>query len=291
MRISDRSFYNQNRSSLAKSRSDLAAAQSKATSGKRVEKPSDDPLAASLATKHRAREQHLRANIKAIDAGKARVDTQDSVLGDAADRLRRAQELAIQGANDPMDPDDRRAIAVEISSIRETIIGLANSQDPEGYVFAGYRSDAPAFDAAGVYQGDANVPSFDTGNGIRVDAGVTGLAAFDAGGPNDVFTVLSDLEAALNADDGPGVAATIDRLNLAHETVVYARTDVGGAQSALDAAKTIAERMRDGAIEAQTSLIAIDETEAYVDLQRTRDAYDAAVRIASQIPPQGLVSR
>ncbi|MFT5354712.1 MAG: flagellar hook-associated protein 3 FlgL [Polyangiales bacterium] len=291
MRISDRSFYDQNRSSLAARRSDLAAAQSKASTGKRVQKPSDDPLAASLATKHRAQEQHLRANLKAIDSGRTRVNVQDSVLGDASDRLRRAQELALQGANGIMDPSDRRAIAIEISSIRDSIIGLANTQDAEGYVFAGYRSDAPAFDAAGVYQGDANVPTYDVGNGVRIAGGVTGQTAFDAGGADDVFDVLADLEAALNADDGPGIAATIDRLDRAHETMVYARADVGGAQAGLDAAETIAERMRDEAISAQTSLVGIDETEAYLDLQRTRDAYDAAVRIASQIPPQGLVSQ
>ena len=291
MRISDRSFYDHNRASLAARRSDLAAAQSEASTGKRVQKPSDDPVAASIATKHRAKEQHLRANLKAIDAGRARVDIQDSVLGDAADRLRRAKELALQGANDILGPDDRQAIAIEIASIRESILGLANTQDGEGYVFAGFRSDAPAFDAAGVYQGDANVPSLDAGNGVRIDAGVSGLAAFDAGGADDVFSVLADLEFALSTNDEVGISASISRLDQAHETVVYARADVGAAQAGLDAAETIAERMRDEAIEAQTSLVAVDETEAYLDLQRTRDAYDAAVRIASQIPPQGLVSQ
>ncbi|MEM9860631.1 MAG: flagellar hook-associated protein FlgL [Myxococcota bacterium] len=290
MRISDQSYYALNRQSLQARRADVQKAQVRAASGKRVEKPSDDPIAASRAAKERAREQRLRASERSLDAGRTRVDVQEQALGDIAERLRRAKELSVQANNDTLSANVRDAVAVEVREISEAIRSLANARDGESYVFSGFASDAPAFDAAGVYQGDGGIPTIEVAEGPRIPAGVAGDTAFGVG-VDPLFSVLADFEAALLANDEAALQATLQRIDDASERVILARSEVGGSQAAIDIARETVIRVRDYTIEAQQALVGIDETDAFTELQQVTVAYQAAVQIASQVPQPGLVNR
>jgi flagellar hook-associated protein 3 FlgL len=89
----------------------------------------------------------------------------------------------VQAASDTLSPADRQSIALEISSLRDQMLSLANTQDTNGnYLFSGSRVGSPAFskDAKGlvVYQGDESRMKVAVGDNRRMNLNMPGADAF-----------------------------------------------------------------------------------------------------------------
>jgi flagellar hook-associated protein 3 FlgL len=133
--------------------------QEKVSSGKRVNKPSDDPVAA-------ARIAHLDASLSRLDQYKANSDfarnqlgLEESSLTDVVSNLQRVRELALQANNATSSDSDRRDIAAEVKQARDALLALANVTDVDGrHLFGGYSEAAAPFTTSGtgavVYNGD-----------------------------------------------------------------------------------------------------------------------------------------
>ena len=133
--------------------------QEKVSSGKRVNKPSDDPVSA-------ARIAHLDASLSRLDQYKSNSDfarnqlgLEESSLTAVVDNLQRVRELALQANNSTVSDSDRKTIAAEIRHAREALVALANTTDVDGrHLFGGYSEAATPFTktATGsvVYNGD-----------------------------------------------------------------------------------------------------------------------------------------
>src|SRR6185295_6312745 len=133
--------------------------QEKVSSGKRVNKPSDDPVAA-------ARIAHLDASLSRLDQYKSNSDfarnqlgLEESALNDVVSGLQRVRELALQGNNSTTSFSDRKDIASEVRQTRDALLALANITDVDGrHLFGGYVEAATPFtktaSGAVVYNGD-----------------------------------------------------------------------------------------------------------------------------------------
>ena len=129
------------------------------SSGKRVNKPSDDPVAA-------ARIAHLDASLSRLDQYKSNSDfarnqlgLEESSLNDVISNLQRVRELALQANNSTTSDSDRKDIAAEVRQARDALLALANTTDVDGrHLFGGYVEAAAPFTttASGVvvYNGD-----------------------------------------------------------------------------------------------------------------------------------------
>ncbi|MCU0673508.1 MAG: flagellar hook-associated protein FlgL [Myxococcota bacterium] len=289
MRVSDKRTYDRHRDELTKLRSRFVAAQDRASSGRRVLAPSDDPVATSLALKERSRAKNAEEHARTIDRGRDRLDAADGALGGVADVLRRAQELAVQASSDTVSADERASIAAEIREIRASVLASANEEVGGRRLFGGHVDDAPPFDATGAYVGGATAPELEVAPGRRVAVGLPGDQIFS--GPTDVLAVLDDLATALETNDEAGVRAGVEGTRAAHAQVVEARSVLGARSDALETASAVVERLEVRALEAQGELVGVDIAEAYLELERARSAYATAVQIAAQLPGPSLIDR
>ncbi len=289
MRVSDATFYRNNKTHIGKAAGRLAKAQEMTLTGRRAMRPSDDPVHVARAMKERAQELRSDQRSRSVTAGKAKLDTQDQALGDLGEVLRRAEELAVQAANDTLNANDRAGIAREIDELRQSAIALGNAQVGGRFVFGGFNDDAPPFDGAGAFTGTNDVRELEVGDGLRIADGVTAATAFGLGGATDVFAVLEDLRVALDADDEANIVAGITAVRNANSGVATARAQVGGRQRAFDTADAVAARVKEDALRRQQELVGIEQTDAITELQQAQTAYQAAIQIAQQLPPNGLI--
>jgi len=136
----------------------LADTQNQVSTGKRINKPSDDPLAA-------ARIGQLDASLGRLDQYQAngivarnQLGLEEEALAQVIDNLQRVRELAVQANNGTLDDANRRAIAAELRQRYDSVIALANATDASGrYLFAGLSEGTQPFvvGAGGVsYNGD-----------------------------------------------------------------------------------------------------------------------------------------
>jgi flagellar hook-associated protein 3 FlgL len=174
-------------------------------------KPSDSPDKASLVTRlesELARQASYRNTLKSVNT---RLQTEETALINTSNVMTRVKELAIQAASDSLSPADRQSIALEISSLKEQVLSLANTQDTNGnYLFSGSRVGSPAFgkDAKGqvVYLGDESRMKVAVGDNRRMNLNMPGTDAFvkvirDDGKGNKVgvgfFKAIDDLANAV----------------------------------------------------------------------------------------------
>ena len=75
------------------------------------------------------------------------------------------------------------------------------------------------------------------------------------------------------------------------ETVRAVHSQVGIYLNSLDISEAVVTKAKDTATARRSSLIDIDAAQSYSDLMRAQSALNAAIQIAGQLPPPGLVSR
>jgi flagellar hook-associated protein 3 FlgL len=158
MRISTPSFHNTSISSMLSQQALLSRTQNQIASGKRVQTPADDPVAAvHLLELDRALnelDQFDRNSAVAVN----RLSLEEQALADAVTLLQRVRELAMQANSPTVDDASRRMIAKEIQGRLQDLIGLANQRDANGeFLFSGYATQTQPFNQHGPvveYDGD-----------------------------------------------------------------------------------------------------------------------------------------
>lgn len=161
----------------AKNMRNLEKLQGQLSSGKRILKPSDDPVAVSKSLKLRADLAYNQQYVSNADNAISWLEATESALKDLGDVLHRARELAVQASNGTLAPEDRLAIADEIEQLQGHVVQVGNATYAGRYIFAGYRTDQPAFveqNGSLVYQGDSGKIAFEIGVGNRIEVNVLG---------------------------------------------------------------------------------------------------------------------
>jgi len=157
MRISTSNSYDASLQQLMKRQDDLSSAQEQLTTGKRVNRASDDPAAAARAERALAAEKRAVAGQRAVDASKNAMTLTESALGDATELLQQVRETLIAAGNATYTDAERKGLSDKIGELRKQLMAVANRADGAGtYLFGGQGSgQAPFLDAAGgvVYQG------------------------------------------------------------------------------------------------------------------------------------------
>ena len=182
MRISTLQMYKQSVQSMQKQQSELHRTEAQLASGKRINKPSDDPTGA-------AKVLDLSSTIDVIDqfsrnvaGAESSLAFEENVIAGVNNSLQRVRELAIQGNNASNSDLDRQAIAQEIYQRLDELVSFANTQDARGeYIFGGFSVDSPPFaDVSGsiVYQGDQGQRFVQIGEATQTAIGDSGDSVF-----------------------------------------------------------------------------------------------------------------
>jgi len=158
-----------------------ARLQAQVSSGLRVQKPSDDPLAAAQAERARSQAAQAQQQQRAAQMATGLLSAADSALSNGVDALQGARDLLVSAGNASYGPQDRQALALQLQGLRDTLLQVANSSDGAGgHVFAGQGSAGVPVtgNAAPAFAGESGVQGI--GDGGRLAATVDGQATFIA---------------------------------------------------------------------------------------------------------------
>ena len=146
MRISTAMMYQQNMRGVTNAQSEWLRYGEQMSTGKRVTKPSDDPIAASQAVVLSQAQAQNSQYALARTFATQKVSLEENVLGQVTTAIQSAQEKIVNAGNGTLSDDDRASLATDLEGIRNQILNLANSTDGNGrYIFAGYKTDSAPF--------------------------------------------------------------------------------------------------------------------------------------------------
>ena len=237
-------------------RRQLSITQEQSASGLRVNRPSDDPVAASRATQLRGESAEVEQYRHNVSQARARLGTTEDAISSAEDAVVRARELAIEGANGTLDANSRQTLAKEVETLHDELLAASNARSEGAWVFAGTANGQPAFTSSGPFVSGSPPPTVTFGGNstqieIAIDQGRRATATLDGrrvfqgdadgdGSPDpgreDVFAVLGELWRALDTNDQAAVSASLDRLDRVQGQFQLELAHVGAATQQLDAA-------------------------------------------------------
>lgn len=276
----------------------LANVQEQLSTGRIINRPSDDPTGATSAMRIRASVSDQKQYVRNADNGLGWLNQVDSTLSSVTDQVRRAHEVALQGANTgSLGAEAREALAIEIDQIRSGLVSTANSTYLERPVFGGVTAGAAAYAEAPVTGVVTYVPgALTTGEGVVRVVGAGAKVRVDVEGPDvfgpdgdSLFDHLTALSAALRAGDSAAITASAGILDADTRKVTNVQADIGVRTKRVEQARSAAS---DAELRLTSSLSEVENTDmvkATVDLQLQEVAYQAALSATSRVMQPSLL--
>jgi flagellar hook-associated protein 3 FlgL len=132
----------------------LQFAQSQMATGKRILKPSDDPLSLAKAVRARAVHADNGQYLRNIEDALSWLENTEPAVDDMVTVLTELKEIAVEGASDTKSPDERRVLAGQVEDLIGRLVGLANTRFAGKYVFAGTYTTTPPYSASQTVTGE-----------------------------------------------------------------------------------------------------------------------------------------
>ncbi|MBK9572680.1 MAG: flagellar hook-associated protein FlgL [Rhodoferax sp.] len=192
MRLGTANTYDTTLSNLMKRQVELSSQQEKLTSGKRINRASDDPTGAAQAERALTRNTRIETEERALVLQRNAITLAESTLGGATETLQTLRELVVKANDGILNSTNRASIAQEMRGLRDQLFAHANRSDTNGMpLFSGLGSAAPPFTdpATGVvFNGiagqragtDVSLPGAMDGHAIFMDT-TTGNGTFNVG--------------------------------------------------------------------------------------------------------------
>lgn len=182
-------------STLERRLSEVVRAQAQASSGKRITRPSDDPVGASLAIDLRGEQALVARWRETASTSRPYLDSSNSALDSAQELVGQIRALAVQGLSATMNSSDRDGLANQIESLKASLLDVANTNFDGKYLFGGTASNAKPFTSGAggkvSYRGNDELHSVILGLGVEVPINVPGSDLFQARDPRGL--VISGL--------------------------------------------------------------------------------------------------
>ena len=295
MTISTRIYNDQAVAAVNRLTADLQKIQGQISSGKTTSRASDNPTGAANASFVRDQKQMLERFDTNIERARSNLVLTETTLQDSVNILRRVYELTIQADNDTLTASDRQSIGLEITQLKEAMLGLANTRDYNGdYLFSGYRVTSRPFvqDAGGHIQfnGDRGTHRVQISETLRVQTGLDGAELFmrvpTPAGTMDTFAMVTNIEQKLNAGDKHSEG--IEEMRLAIEHFTNQQTIVGAQINKIDFQKDVIDSRQRLLSENLSALEDADIAALVTELQSKILNRDASQQAFIKISQQSL---
>jgi flagellar hook-associated protein 3 FlgL len=226
MRITENMRYQGILRDITRAQRRVLHAQNEVSTGKRVTKPSDDPVAAKdilrINTAKRESDQYLRN----LTFAKSKLQFTDGVLDSIEQIVERARTVGQLSFGDPADAE---AYATELEGLRDQLVSDANTAYAGRFIFGGSVTTQDPYvknsDGTVSYNGNSEGMPLQVNRNVSVETQIPGSEVFS--GAVNVFDVMTGLITAIRNGDKDGIDAQIGNLEKYAEIVSLARTKVG----------------------------------------------------------------
>jgi len=288
MSISTNFSFNLALSQMQVMQTSISRTQGQLATGELAGNPSDSPD--TTATTQRiqtaiARQDAFSQSLTQVDN---RFAAQETAISSSASLLTRIKELAIQASNDTVSAQDRKNIALELQTLRDQLLSMANTQDENGnFIFGGARTGQAPFaaDATGAvgYVGDQGGAVVAVGEQRKVSSSLTGSRVFASVVRQDngqisgagFFQSLDDLSRAVANGDPAGTRRGMTEVDALQNGISHAIAEIGANRNVIEQQRQVIDATK---LRLQSTLSGLKDTdyvEAVTRLQREMLALQA----------------
>lgn len=289
MRVANKTIYDIIKFNLGNITEELNRANKVVATGKRITELSDDPVGLTQALNIRSSLSNIDQLGRNISMGRSWLTASESALTQVQNQISDARALCVQMATATTGSAERASAAATVQNTLEEIVSLANTEVNGRYIFAGSKTDAAPFSRDNdtnvvTYNGDNKAFTMKIGRDATVEVGSDGEAVF-----GDIFTTLSDLKDALEADDVSGIQAAMSNLDTHFDRISTKISEIGSKMLRMETKEKVFQDLNITNTERLSKIEDADITEAIMDLKAKELAYKAALASSARVMQLSLV--
>ncbi|MBV1817495.1 flagellar hook-associated protein FlgL [Anaerosalibacter bizertensis] len=287
------------------------------SSKKKFSVPSDDPIGASKSLKLRTDISKIQQYKRNAEDAESWMRETESALIEIGSVLHRANELAVQMANETYSDEDLEKVKAEVEQLKKHLIEIGNTTYAGRHIFTGYKTDKKLLDEDGNYklvdensngssQLTANeIVEYNIGVSETVKVNTVGIKVFGVDTEDDkinpfektkvdtndtsyLISVFEQFEAALGDNKGE-IDKTIGRLQTCMDQTLSVRAEIGAKMRRLELTKD----KLDSQVLSTTELLSKNEdtdlAKASIDLKAEENVYRASLAVGMNIIQPSLV--
>ncbi|MBM7690886.1 flagellar hook-associated protein 3 FlgL [Peribacillus deserti] len=282
MRVTQNMLANSSLKHISSSYQRMDKYQDQLSTGKKITRPSDDPVVAMKGMFYRTNLTEVEQYKRNLSELNLWMENSDASLDQANSSLQRIRELVLQAKNGTNTVDERTAIATEIDQLKEDLVNVANSKVADKYIFNGTDVDkAPVTLTSGIAIVNANNEDFsvEVGPGVKIRANVHPGNVFS---PN-LFSDIEKLVTDLKADNTAGLDDTLTKLDGHLDNLSSERADLGARYNRLEMVSSRIDTQEVFANRVLSDNEDADIERVITDLKTQESVHRAALSVGAQI--------
>jgi len=264
--------------------------QKQLSSGKKISRPSDDPIGTTRAMALRSNLNTQDQYIRNMDFAKAELDMADKTLQEISDVLGRIKDLAVRGSNESLPQGSRDAIGKEVDQLIDQLIQLGNTTVSGRYIFSGFRTTTSPLERNGDvvnYRGDNNTREVEIATGQVLKLTPPGKSLFvDTG----MFDNLIRLKNELYAGDTSGINQEIGTIDNMIDKVGIEIAEVGARSQRLDWTNNLLQDREVTYKDLLSKQEDIDIEDVVLKLYAQQNVYQASLMAAAKVLQPSLIN-
>jgi len=288
MRVNNQIIANTVLQNLNRNLEQMNKLQNQMSSGKKISRPSDDPIGIAQVLSYKTVLGEQEQHIKNMRDAKDWLDATESALNNATAVLQNAREIAVYGANGTMPQESLNALAADVAQLIDETLQVANSNHAGRYLFGGSRTDAVPFKNAGVvtYAGDGQALNWEVSPGVTIQVNAPGEEVFGDSVSGGVFAALEKLHQQLLTGNS---SVAITDLEQAIDHLLEQRASLGAKSNRLELAISRQEEAKINVTKLMANLEDVDLAEVTMNFKMQEYVYQAALATAAKVLQPNLI--
>lgn len=220
---------------LSKSYENLGKYQDQLATGKKINRPSDDPVVAIKGMFYRTNLTEVEQYKRNLTDAYTWIENSEAGIEHTNEAVQRIRELLLQAKNGSNSSDDLKAIGVEISQLKEDLVGVANTQVAGRYIFNGSQTKvAPITIKSDGSLDFSNMNSskfeVEVSKGIQLKVNANPTNVFS----EDFFKTIEDIGSSLSEGKLDNADQLLGDLDEHFETLTAERSELGARYNRLE---------------------------------------------------------
>ncbi|WP_117168762.1 flagellar hook-associated protein FlgL [Paraliobacillus sediminis] len=282
MRVTQNMLSNNMLRNLSNSYSNLDKYMEQLSTGKKISRPSQDPVVAMKGMGYRSEVSNVEQYQRNVSEVHNWLDNSDASLDETNQALQKLRELTVQASNDTYGEEERANIAAEVDQLKLQLEGIKNTKVNDKYLFNGTNTteEPPAggFDAATPETTNDVLIEVSTGTKLKVN--VSGEDIFSKELFDDIDALSTALKSGTTGEDLDDYISTID----GHvDNVINERADVGARMNRVD---LIEDRLANQEIAAKSMMSDNEDADiekVIINLTAQESVHRAALSAGSRV--------
>jgi flagellar hook-associated protein 3 FlgL len=290
MQVSNQMIYNNLVNYLQQNNASLLRPEQQIASGNIINQPSDDPLGFSKVVNLNAIGGKLNQYLTNQNVAQSFMGATNSALDQAGQILSDVQKVALNAASGITTQNQQYDSSILAGDL-QSLLDVANTQYQGEYLFGGFKNSTPAYNNAGVYQGDGGQINVEIGPGATIQRNLPGQNVFGtASGGVDIFATIQALQTAITGNNQAGIQAAVSSLNTAQQQILNNQGILATRVTNLNATQSYVKSLSTTNTNLLSQTQSVDMNATITELNQQMTSLQAVQSMAAKVMSLSLVN-